>query len=147
MNPQEMSKLFDPSQLQQNFQQMAQQWQKMMNMPQLMSHNQSGMDAMKQVSSLWADTVSKCSETQLQYCQSSMEDCIGAMKELSTAKGLEDYVQKQTKMSQKAAEKAQAAAQELASQWQKTQTQCTDLISQAVMQGMSWSKPASTSAK
>lgn len=136
----DFTKMFDPSQMQQNLQQMTQQWQKMMTMPQLMTSSQTSMDTLKQVSSLWADTMSKCSETQLQYCQSSMEDCIGAMKELSTANGLEEYMQKQTKMSQKAAEKAQSTAQELASQWHKTQTQCTDLISQAVMQGMTWNK-------
>jgi phasin family protein len=67
-----------------------------------------------------------------------MEDCIGMMRDLSTAKGLEDYMQKQAKYSQKCAEKAQSAAQELAQQWQKTQTPCTDLISKQLMQCMDW---------
>jgi phasin family protein len=144
---QDFTKLFDPSQVQQNMQQAMQQWQKMMTMPQLMSSNNTGMETMKQVTNLWTETMSKCSEAQMQYCQSSMEDCIGAMKELSTAKGLEDYMQKQTKLTQKAAEKAQSTAQELSTQWQKTQTQCTDLISQAVMSGMSWNNQSKTTTK
>jgi hypothetical protein len=69
------------------------------------------------------------------------------MRELSTCKGVEDYVQKQAQICQKAAEKSQAVAQECALQWQKAQSQCTDLIGKQLMQGMEWSKNFTTPGK
>ncbi|MBI1308265.1 MAG: hypothetical protein GC129_00205 [Proteobacteria bacterium] len=133
----DFAKMFDPSTYAQNMQQ---NMQKMFDMSQAWSAGKQNMDTAKKLGTMWADTMSTCSEKQFKYAQSAMEDCIEAMRELSTCKGIEDYMQKQAGLSQKAAEKAQSTAQELASQWQKTQSQCTDIISKQVMQGMEWGK-------
>jgi phasin family protein len=133
----DFSKLFDP-------QQAAQMWQKMFTMPttmpNVMQSSQQTMDTMKQVSTMWAETMSSCTEKQMQYYKSSMEDCVSAMRDLSSAKGMDEYMKKQAALTQQAAEKAQSTAQELAQQWQKTQTQCTDIMSKQLMQGMEWAK-------
>ena len=129
----DFSKMFDP-------QQAAQTWQKMFNMQSAVQSSQQTMEAMKKVSNLWAETMSNCTEKQMQYYQSSMEDCISAMRDLSSAKGIEDYMQKQAKLTQQYAEKAQSTAQELAQQWQKTQSQCTDIVGKQMMQSMEWGK-------
>ncbi len=136
----DFSKMFDP-------QQAAQAMQKLFDMNSAMSMSKQNMEVMKKVSSLWADTLSTCTEKQFKYAQSSMEDCIETMRELSTAKGMDDYMQKQAKLSQKVAEKAQVTAQDMAQQWQKTQAQCTDMIGKQMMQGMEWSKQTTSSTK
>lgn len=141
----DFSKMFDP-------QQAAQTWQSMLsmnsNLQQAMQSSQSSMEAMRKIGTLWASTLSTCTEKQMQYCQSSMEDCVSAMRELSTAKGMDEYMQKQAKISQMCTEKAQSAAQDLAQCWQQTQTQCTDMMSQQLMQTMPWAQGTSqTSSK
>lgn len=134
----DFSKLFDP-------QQATQLWQKMFSMPNssmpnAMQGSQQAMETIKQVSSLWTETMSNCTEKQMQYYKSSMEDCVSAMRDLSSAKGMDEYMKKQAALTQQAAEKAQITAQDLAQQWQKTQTQCTDIMSKQLMQGMEWAK-------
>jgi phasin family protein len=138
----DFSKMFDP-------QQASQAWQNMMNMSgsvqQAMQSSQTNLESMRKMGTLWANTLSTCTEKQMQYCQSSMEDCISTMRELATAKGMDEYMQKQTKLSQQYAEKAQSTAQELAQLWQHTQTQCTDMLSQQLMQTMPWAQGANGS--
>lgn len=138
----DFSKMFDP-------QQATQAWQNMMNMSstmqQAMQSSQTNMEAMRKISTLWANTMSTCTEKQMQYCQSSIEDCVTAMRELSSAKGMEEYMQKQAKISQQCAEKAQSTAQELAQCWQQTSSQCTDVMSQQLMQTMPWAQGTSSS--
>ncbi|MFN7163106.1 MAG: phasin family protein [Pseudomonadota bacterium] len=140
----DFSKMFDPNQA-------AQAWQNMMTMnnsvQQAMQSSQSSMEAMRKISTLWANTMSTCTEKQMQYCQSSIEDCMSAMRELSTAKGMEEYMQKQAKLSQQSAEKAQSTAQELAQCWQKTSTQCSDVMSQQLMQTMPWAQGTPTTTR
>jgi hypothetical protein len=69
------------------------------------------------------------------------------VRDLSAAKGVEDYMAKQAEFSKKFSEKAQTVAQDIASQWQKTQTQCTSLISQNLAQGADWAKSMTNSSK
>lgn len=129
----DFSKLFDPATYAQNM-------QKMWDASQAMNASKQNMETVKKVGTCVADTVSTCTEKQFKYGQSTIEDCIEAMRDLSTCKSVEEYMQKQAQWSQKAAEKAQTAAQEIASQWQKTQSQCTDLIGKQWSQGMEWGK-------
>lgn len=132
-NATDFSKLFDPSQYSQNL-------QKMWDMSQAMSAGKQNMEVMKKVGTIVTDTVTTCTEKQFKYAQSAMEDCIESLRELSTAKGMEDYMQKQAEISKRSAEKCQTWAQEMAGQWQKSQAQCTDLISKQLAQSVEWGK-------
>jgi phasin family protein len=129
----DMTKLFDP-------QAMTNAMQSMWNVQSASAYSKQQVDAMKKLSTLMTDTFSTCSEKQLKYVQSSMEDCIEAMRELATAKGIEEYMQKSAQLSQKNAEKCQSMAQDLSSQWQKSQTQCSELITKSMQQGMEAAK-------
>lgn len=136
----DFTKMFDPSTYAQNM-------QKMWDTTQALSAGKQNMEVMKKVGTILADAVSVSTEKQAKYAQAAVEDCIEAMRELSTCKGVEEYVQKQAQICQKAAEKSQAVAQECAQQWQKAQSQCTDLIGKQLMQGMEWSKSFTTTGK
>ena len=129
----DMTKLFDP-------QAMTNAMQSMWNVQSASAYSKQQVDAMKKLSTMMTDTFSTCSEKQLKYVQSSMEDCIEAMRELATAKGIEEYMQKSAQLSQKNAEKCQSMAQDLSSQWQKSQTQCSELITKSMQQGMEAAK-------
>lgn len=139
----DFSKMFDPSQYTQTMQQ---NMQKLFDWSSAMSAGKQNLECMKQVGSIVTDTIATCTEKQFKYAQSTMEDCIETMRDLSTAKGMEDYMSKQTEMSKRNAEKAQSMAQEIATQWQKTQAKCSDLISQQVSQTMEWTKSATSTA-
>lgn len=129
----DFTKMFDPTTYAQNM-------QKLWDSSQALNAGKQNMEVIKKVGTIVADTVSTCSEKQAKFAQSTMEDCIEAMRELSTCKGVDEYMQKQAQLCQKAAEKSQSIAQDFASQWQKSQTQCADLIGKQVMQGMEWGK-------
>lgn len=136
----DFTKMFDPSTYAQNM-------QKMWDASQAMNAGKQNMEVIKKVGTIIADTVSSSSEKQAKYAQAAVEDTIEAMRELATCKGVEEYVQKQAQICQKAAEKSQAVAQECALQWQKAQSQCTDLISKQLLQGMEWGKSFTTGGK
>jgi phasin family protein len=138
----DFTKMFDPSQYTQSY---TQNMQKFFDWTNTMSAGQQNMNTMKEVGTLLTSTISSCTEKQFKYAQSTMEDCIETMRELSTVKGMEEYMSKQSEISKRAAEKAQSVAQEIASQWQKTQAQCTDIIGQQMAQTMEWSKSMSNS--
>lgn len=143
----DFSKMFDPSQFTNN---MTQNMQKFFDwnstITSSMSAGKNNMEVMKQVGTIVTDTIAACTEKQFKYAQSTMEDCVETMRELSTAKGVEEYVSKQSDIAKRSAEKAQTVAQDIATQWQKTQAQCTDIISQQLSQGMEWSKNVATNA-
>ena len=142
-NP-DFSKMFDPSQFTQYTQNYAQNYaqnmQKFFDWSSTASASQQNIECMKKVSTIMTDTIAACTEKQFKYAQSTMEDCVETMRDLSSAKGIEDYVSKQTEVSRRAAEKAQTVAQDIANQWQQTQAKCSDIISQQLSQSMEWSK-------
>lgn len=142
----DFTKMFDPSQFTQYTQNYAQNMQKFFDWTSTASASKQNFETMKQVSSIVTDTIANCTEKQFKFAQSTMEDCIETMRDLSTAKGIEDYVAKQTEVSKRSAEKAQACAQEIANQWQKTQAKCTDIIGQQLSQSMEWGKSMTNSA-
>ncbi len=133
----DFSKMFDPTQYTQTLQQ---NMQKMFDWSSAMTTSKQSLECMKQVGNIMTDTVAACTEKQFKYAQSTMEDCVEAMRELSSTKGVEEYMSKQTEMQKRNAEKAQSMAQEIATQWQKSQAKCTDIISQQMSQTMEWSK-------
>ncbi|TKW61827.1 MAG: phasin family protein [Blastochloris viridis] len=139
----DFSKMFDPSQYTQTMQQ---NMQKFFDWSSAASTSKQNLEAMKQVSSIVTDTIANCTEKQFKYAQSTMEDCVEALRELSTAKGIEDYMSKQTEISKRSAEKAQSIAQEISTQWQKTQAKCSDIISQQTSQTLETFKSTATTA-
>jgi phasin family protein len=139
----DFSKMFDPSQYTQTMQQ---NMQKFFDWSSAATSSKQSLEAMKQVGSIVTDTIATCTEKQFKYAQSTMEDCVEALRELSTAKGIEDYMSKQTELSKRSAEKAQTIAQEISTQWQKTQAKCTDIISQQTSQTLETFKSSATTA-
>ncbi len=139
----DFSKMFDPSQYTQTMQQ---NMQKFFDWSSAATSSKQNLEAMKQVGTIVTDTIATCTEKQFKYAQSTMEDCVEALRELSTAKGIEDYMSKQTEISKRSAEKAQSIAQEISTQWQKTQAKCTDIISQQTSQTLETFKSTATAA-
>jgi phasin family protein len=76
----------------------------------------------------------------MKMAQEAMEDCVEGMRDLSSAKGMEEFMGRQTEWTKKCAERAQSNAQELAEVMQKGQSQCSDIISKMMMASMEWSK-------
>lgn len=138
----DFSKMFDPSQFTNQY---TQNMQKFFDWSSAMSASKQNIECMKQVGTIVTDTIAACTEKQFKYAQSTMEDCVENLRDLSSAKGIEEYVSKQTEISKRSAEKAQSVAQEIASQWQKTQAKCTDILSQQISQSMEWSKSVASS--
>jgi phasin family protein len=136
----DMTKLFDP-------QAMANAMQSMWNVQNASAYSKQQMETMKKLGTIMADTLSASSEKQMKFAQSTMEECVEAMRELATAKGIEDYMQKSAQLTQKNAEKCQSMAQDLSSQWQKSQTQCSELITKSMQQGMEAAKAWAPSSK
>lgn len=129
----DFTKMFDPNQYTQNM-------QKFFDWTNAMSASKQNLEVMKQVGSIVTDTIASCTEKQFKFAQSTMEDCAETLRELSTVKGIEEYVSKQTEISKRSAEKAQSVAQEIANTWQKSQAKCSDIIGQQLTQNMEWSK-------
>lgn len=137
----DFTKMFDPNQYTQNMQKF---FDLTSTMNSTLSTSKQSLECFKQVNSIVTDTIAACTEKQFKYAQSTMEDCIETMRDLSTSKGIEDYMSKQAEVAKRSAEKAQSMAQEIASAWQKSQSKCTDIIGQQVSQTMEWSKTAAT---
>lgn len=138
-NTSDFTKMFDPSQYAKNM-------QKMWDLSQAATASTQNMETMKQVGTILTNTVSTCTEKQFKFAQQAMEDCIECLRDLSSSKGMEDYVQKQAEISKRSAEKAQSLAQEITSQWQKSQSQCSDLLSKQMSQTAEWGKTFATNA-
>lgn len=137
----DFTKMFDP-------QTMSKTMQQFYDFNGALTSSKKSMDSFKKLNSIWADTYASCCEKQLKMCQSTVEDSIECMRDLSTSKGIEEYMGKQAEWSRKLAEKCQSSAQEIAETMQKGQTQCTDIISKLVTTGTEWStKAATTSTK
>jgi phasin family protein len=125
----DMSKFF-------NAEQMTKAFQQNMDMRTVFSASQQSVEAMKKAGSVMADTMSTCLERQMQMLQNAMEDNINTMQEFSSAKGIEDLMNKQNQAARKAAEKAQKNSQELAQIVQKGQAKAADILAQQMAQAM-----------
>ncbi len=136
----DFTKMFDPQTVSKTMQQFY-------DFNSALSSSKKGVDGIKKLNNIWADTYASCCEKQLKMCQTTMEDSIECMRELSTCKGVEEYMSKQAEWSRKFAEKCQTSAQDIAETMQKSQTQCTDIISKLVSTGTEWtSKTTGTSS-
>jgi phasin family protein len=136
----DMTKMFDP-------QTISQQWQKYMDMNQAMQTGKASMENWQNLSGMWAKTFTSCYEKNMKMCQTAMDDSIECLRDMSTAKGIEELMNKQAEWSRKAAEKCQASAQELAKTLQTTQTQCSDMMSKMMEQSFSADAETSKSSK
>lgn len=137
----DFTKMFDPTQYASQYTQNMQKfWDMSSTMTSTMSASKNSLECMKQVSNIVTDTIAACTEKQFKFAQSTMEDCVETLRDLSSAKGMEDYMSKQSEIAKRSAEKAQSVAQDIATQWQKTQSKCSDIISQQLSQSMEWSK-------
>jgi phasin family protein len=131
-NP-DFQKMFDPQAFTKSMQQF-------MDFNGAARNSKQGYETWKKIGGIVADTYSTCAEKQLRMAQGAMEDCIEGMRELSTAKGMEDFMARQSEWTKKCAEKVQSNAQEMAELMQKGQSQCSDLISKMMMGSMEWAK-------
>ncbi len=129
----DMTKMFDPQAITKNMQQM-------MDFSSFASNSKHTAETMKTLSSILADTWSTCTDKQTKMAQHTMEECVECMRDLSSAKSIEDYMAKQATWMKKSAEASQSNAQELANTLQKGQTQCTDIIGKMVSANMDWAK-------
>lgn len=136
------SKYFNPQAMTQAFTQGMSQW---MDMNQTMAASQKQMECWKQMGSTWSNCLSTCAEKQMKTAQSFMEQNIECMRELSTAKGVDELMTKQAEWSKKCTEQCQSTAQEMAETMQKTQSECTDIISKMISSTMEWSTKSATS--
>lgn len=135
----DFTKFFDPNQYTQNM-------QKFFDWSNTASTSKQNIECIKQVNNIVTDTIASCTEKQFKFAQATMQDCVETMRELSTSKGIEDYMSKQAEIAKRSAEKAQSMAQEIATCWQTSQTKCSDIISQQLTQNVEWSKTATNSA-
>ena len=133
----DLTKMFDPQNFTKNMQQF-------FDMNSAVAYGQKNMESLKKLNSIWADTYANCCEKQLKLCQSAMEDSIECMRDLSTAKGVEDYMGKQAEWSRKLADKCQSGIQDITNMMQKSQTQSTDIISTMVSTGVATTTKAAT---
>jgi phasin family protein len=129
----DFSKLFDPQAFAKNMQQF-------IDFSNAAKSSKQNYETFKKISGVLADTYSTCAEKQMKMAQEAVEDCVEGMRDLSSAKGMEEFMGRQTEWTKKCAEKAQSNAQELAEVMQKGQSQCNDIISKMMMASMEWSK-------
>ncbi|HEX2859591.1 MAG TPA: phasin family protein [Alphaproteobacteria bacterium] len=132
-NPADFAKLFDPQAFTKNVQQF---W----DFNKAAKGSTQNLETLKKISGILADTYSTCTEKQMKMAQNAMEECVENVRELSTAKGMEEFMSRQAEWTRKCAETAQSNAQELAEVVQKGQSQCSDIISKMVLANVEWSK-------
>ena len=121
------SKMFDPQTISQN-------WQKAMDMGQAMQSSKASFDTWQNMSGMWAKTFTSCYEQNMKMCQGAMDDSIECLRDMSSAKGVDELMQKQAEWTKKATEKCQSNAQTLAQTMQACQNQCTDMITSMMAQ-------------
>lgn len=92
----------------------------------------SGIETWKKFSNIWFDTLTACADRQMKMYHSAIEDTIDCVKDMSTARGIEDLMGKQAEWGRKSAEKCQTVVSEIASTLQKGQSQCADITTKMV---------------
>ena len=118
----DMSKLF-------NTEDMMKTMQKSWDVQSFTKNQQQSMDALQQATTVMTETMTNCMEKCMSMSQTAMQESIDAAKELSSAKDIEEYMSKQTTLSQKASTAAQKRAQELAKLMQDSQKKCVSVLS------------------
>lgn len=132
----DMQKMFDPAQASQMMQSMQKMWD--------MNAVEQQAETYKKLASIWGETFSTCYEQQMKMAQDAMQNSVECMKELSSAKGMEDMMAKQAEWTKKCGETCQSSAQTIAKTMQKGYQQASETITKAVSSGV---KASSSSTK
>ena len=131
---------------------------KAFNIEALQSASQRNLDAFKKANAIIVEGLSQIATRQMEQVQASVQQSTEVAKELSSAKGLEDLMQKQSAAWKTAVERTVANSQEIADIARRTQTVATDVLSKTASQVASewqnatqaavqnWSTPATKTA-
>ncbi|MFZ2587001.1 MAG: phasin family protein [Alphaproteobacteria bacterium] len=119
----DMQKMFDPAQASQ----MMQTWQNMWNAGAV----EQQAETTKKLASIWGETFASLYQQQATMAQQAMQTSVECMKDMSSAKGMEDMMAKQASWSKKCTETCQSSAQTMASTLQKGYQQATETITKA----------------
>lgn len=102
---------------------------KMFNMDDMTKTQKETSAAVQKASSVLADGMNKAFTKQMQTMQSSMQEGVEAMRELSDAKGVEDMMSKQSELARKSFETMTKAQSEVLSTMQKSWMEASDIMS------------------
>lgn len=132
----DMQKMFDPSQAAGMMQTMQATMQKMWDS----SAVEQQAEATKKLASIWGETFAACYQQQATMAQQAVQSSVECMKELSTAKGMEDMMAKQAAWSKKCTETCQASTQAMASTVQKGIQQASETMTKVMTSASASSK-------
>lgn len=107
---------------------------KAFNIEALQTASQRNLDAFKKANAIIVEGMSQIATRQMEQIQSSVQQSTEMAKELSSAKGLEDMMQKQSTAWKTAVERTVANSQEIADIARRTQTAATDVLSKTASQ-------------
>jgi len=110
--------------------------------------NQKTLETVKQANSIMAEAASKLAARQAEMTKTTMAEGIAGAKELTTAKGLEEYLGKQAQLFQVTLEKSVENSRELAELATKASTEAGELVTRQLLNNVSaLSTAASKTAK
>jgi phasin family protein len=135
----DMQKMFDPTAC-------TQMMQKFWDMNQMSNATKKNSETCQKITNCTTETISSCCQQIAQMCQANLQSSIEYMRELSTAKSLDEVASCQAEWTKKCAQTCQSNAQELAETMQKCQTQCTDLITKMVSENTQYAQNATQNA-
>lgn len=118
---------FDPKQMQQS-------WQQWMNSFSTQTTPWSGMANFSQfqnMSQTFTKSMQGYMQKQMQMSQKTMEQSVECMKDLASAKGIEDFMAKQTNWMQKSTDTWQSCSQDMFKSMQDMQSQTLSAMQQA----------------
>lgn len=107
---------------------------KAMNLEALQTAGQRNLDAFKKANAIIVEGMSQMATRQMEQVQSSLQQSAEMAKDLSSAKGLEDMMQKQSTAWKTAVERSVSNSQEIADIARRTQTAATDVLSKTASQ-------------
>ena len=107
---------------------------KAFNIEALQTASQRNLDAFKKANAIIVEGMSQIASRQMEQIQATVQQTTEAAKELSSAKGMEDLMQKQSTVWKTAVERTVANSQEIADIARRTQTAATDVLSKTASQ-------------
>lgn len=102
-------------------------------------------ETIKKLTGIWSETFTSCYEQNMKMAQDAMQTSVECMKDMSSAKGMEDMMAKQAEWTKKCSETCQSSAQNLAKTVQKGSQQAIETITKAMSSTVKAS--SSTSSK
>lgn len=121
---------------------------KAFNIEALQTASQRNLDAFKKANAIIVEGWSQIATRQMEQLQSSVQQSTEIAKDLSSAKGLEDLLQKQSTAWKTAVERTVTNSQEIADIARRTQTAATEVLSKTASQVASeWQNATQTAAQ